>query len=50
MSFEPITAEVKMIRRQNAKSVCKKLIMGIFVILAVGVSAYLLLLLLMAIM
>lgn len=50
MKPEEINRELSKIRKQNAKSVLKKLVVGIYAILAVGVAAYALLFLVMIIM
>ena len=50
MKSEKISMELSKIRKQNAKSVLKKLAVGIYAILAVGVVAYALLFLIMIIM
>lgn len=50
MKLEEISIELSKIRKQNTKSVLKKLAVGIYAILAVGVVAYALLFLIMIIM
>ena len=50
MRSQGISIELSEIRRQNAKSMLKKLAVGIYAILAVGVAAYALLFLIMAMM
>lgn len=35
-----ITTEIELIRQENAKSVIKKLLIGILLILTVGISAF----------
>lgn len=50
VKLEETSIELSKIHKQNAKSVLKKLAIGIYTILAVGVVAYALLFLIMIIM